>query len=286
MLQTGTPLTSSIRSPLWTEGSRSGLRAVASNLKKHNHDLERWWWWWEWVSLPFWGLTLWQWPLDCSLGWGEQRLSGPAQHRHSEAKTPEPPCGNSWQVRRLTLLTAHPDHSSGRCRTDVWRDGRRVINLFEHNSLHLYLLVLLCLYKAAFNLPVELCVFNKRVHVSIPNEHVAPHTGETLRVILLLPGNLFDQGDGVMKHTARALTSKRGRLSLSSHSCLEAFAVSGCARGYPVDWALKNSVFFQPGGNKEAGRLWMLDKDEKASSFSFCCSTTPVWWHNFGSRII
>lgn len=107
--------------------------------------------------------------------------------------------------------------------------------MFEHNSLHLYLLDLSCLFKAALNLPVELCVFNKCVHISIPNEHVTSHTGETLRMILLLPGNLFNQGDSLMKHTATVAASKRGCLSLSSHSCPEAFVLSGCARGYPVD---------------------------------------------------
>lgn len=34
MLRTGMPLTSSTRSPVWTEDSRSGLRTVESNLRR------------------------------------------------------------------------------------------------------------------------------------------------------------------------------------------------------------------------------------------------------------
>lgn len=125
----------------------------------------------------------------------------------------------------------------------MYQETSRGLLMFEHNSIHFYLLDLLCFYEATLNLPVELCVFHKRVHISIPNEHVTPHAGETLRVVLLVPGNLFDQGDSLMKPTATVAASKRGGLSLSWHACLEAFVVSGCARGYPVDWALENSVF-------------------------------------------
>lgn len=39
MLWTGMPLTSSTRSPLWTEDSRSGLRAAVSNLRETDNEL-------------------------------------------------------------------------------------------------------------------------------------------------------------------------------------------------------------------------------------------------------
>lgn len=38
MLWTGIPFTSSTRSPVWTEDSRSELRAAESNLRKEDND--------------------------------------------------------------------------------------------------------------------------------------------------------------------------------------------------------------------------------------------------------
>lgn len=39
MLWTGIPLTSSTRSPLWMDDSRSGLRAAGSNLREEDNEL-------------------------------------------------------------------------------------------------------------------------------------------------------------------------------------------------------------------------------------------------------
>lgn len=40
-------------------------------------------------------------------------------------------------------------------------------------------------------LPVELSAFDKRVGVSISNDHIAAHASEAFRMILLLSSNLF-----------------------------------------------------------------------------------------------
>lgn len=80
-------------------------------------------------------------------------------------------------------------------------------NSFVQN-IHLFLN-----QKTALNLPVEFCVLNECVRVSISDEHLAPHTGKTFRVVLLLPGNLFGQGGAVMKHNATAMQLfRRGHL--------------------------------------------------------------------------
>lgn len=87
-----------------------------------------------------------------------------------------------------------------------------IMNPLKQNSL-LQSINLSPNYKTAINLPVEFCVLNERVRVSISDEHLAPHTGKTFRVVLLLPGNLFAQGGAVMKHNATAMQLfKRGHL--------------------------------------------------------------------------
>lgn len=84
-----------------------------------------------------------------------------------------------------------------------------IMNPLQQNSL-LQSINLSPDQKTALNLPVEFCVLNKRVRVSISDEHLAPHTGKTFRVVLLLPGNLFAQGGAVMKHNATGMQLLRG----------------------------------------------------------------------------
>ena len=44
---------------------------------------------------------------------------------------------------------------------------------------------------SACNLPVEFGALDKRVGVSVTNEHFTAHTSEAFRVVLLLSSNLF-----------------------------------------------------------------------------------------------
>lgn len=43
-------------------------------------------------------------------------------------------------------------------------------------------------------------MFDKRVGVSISNEHITVHTSEAFRVVLLFSSNLFMQGGSLVKH--------------------------------------------------------------------------------------
>lgn len=209
MLWTGMPLSSSTRSPVCMEGSRSGLRTAESNLRENYSE-------WMLQSRGVRQKTSW--------GWSDFEFIRLMKYKlHTCVKFWDSPRDSD---KRAFLLTDVSGHSKSSLTTCTWRERHqrhhvgtlgewrrwphsghwtltetvateltkeieertliRIKNLFNQKT------ILLLFYQlSARNLPVEFGAFDERVGVSVTNEHFTAHTSEAFRVVLLLSSYLF-----------------------------------------------------------------------------------------------